>query len=161
MSRPSSPGLQFVNFTGVASIGVEPFILPPDTDMMPLIELYFSTTGTLFPYIEYHGFLDTYYQMTSKGIFSVRRSWLGLLNMMFAMVTSTNNWQDPTITAQIRAAKSDTFYRRAMVLSDRQIHHAASLEVGRSLHQPSHIFRTTEPQFSSNVTFDEHVSTGY
>jgi len=112
-------------------------MLPPEDQMMPLIELYFATTGTLFPFIEQHGFLDTYRQMTTTGIPFVRRSWLGLLNIMFAIATSTNTGQDSTITAQARARNSDIFYRRAMVLSDRQIRYAASLEVGRIFHHPT------------------------
>ena len=131
MSRPSSPGPDLLNFTGEASIKVNPFFLPPDCEMRSLIELYFTTTGVLYPFIEHQNFLETYQQMIDHGISSVRRSWLGLLNMMFAMATSANFGHHRTVTADASNSSSDLFYKRAMILSDRQIRYATCLEVGK------------------------------
>jgi hypothetical protein len=134
MSRPSFPALDFSSSTNGISIGAEPFILPSENEMTRLIELYFNSTGLLFPFIDYGGFVETYRQLITTSISSVRRSWLGLLNMIFAIATSVHNGQDPITTARAHATGSDAFYRRAMVLSDRHIRHGTSLEVGMSLH---------------------------
>lgn len=129
MSRADSPSRNLMKSNGYASVGSEPFILPPETTMMQLIELYFNTTGSLFPFIDRNGFWKTYRQLITTNMLSVRRSWLGLLNMVFAITTSVNTTFDLTITAQTRAAKSDIFFQRAMELSDRQIRLGTSLEV--------------------------------
>lgn len=83
------------------------------------------------PFIERHKFFETYQQMIDHGISSVRRSWLGLLNMMFAMATSANFGHHRTVTADAPNSSSDLFYKRAMILSDRQIRYATSLEVSK------------------------------
>lgn len=131
MSRPSSPGPDLLNFASEASIKINPFFLPPGCEMRSLIELYFTATGALYPFIDRHKFFETYQQMIDHGISSVRRSWLGLLNMMFAMATSANFGHHRTVTADTPNSSSDLFYKRAMILSDRQIRYATSLEVGK------------------------------
>ncbi|KAH9868545.1 hypothetical protein J1614_007617, partial [Plenodomus biglobosus] len=135
MERPASPyqNLNLFKSNGAIKVGTEPFVLPPEGTMTLLIELYFGTIGVLFPYIDRNGFMKTYRQLVTAGILSVRRSWLGLLNMVFAITTSTNSDFDITITAEARAIKSHVFFQRAMVLSDRQIRHGTSLEVVQML----------------------------
>ncbi|KAF3039742.1 hypothetical protein E8E12_006716 [Didymella heteroderae] len=144
MSRPSSPGPDLLNHECDASIRADPFFLAPEREMTPLIELYFTTTGVLYPFIERRKFLETYQQLIEHGTSSVRRSWLGLLNMMLAMATSANFGYDPTITADTRKSRSDSFYRRAMILSDRQIRYATSLEVVQMLLLTSMYLQGTE-----------------
>jgi hypothetical protein len=108
----------------------EPFILPPETETMQMIEIYFSTTGELFPYIDKEAFLQQYDQLASSNIRTVRRSWLGLLNMILAM--STRASYDSASSAIERTAMSDIFFRRTMALCEKQIRHGTSLEVGES-----------------------------
>jgi hypothetical protein len=93
-----------------------------------MIERFFSTTGELFPYIDKEAFLQQYEQLTSANIRTVRRSWLGLLNMVLAMSTSASH--DSGSTAIERAATSDIFFRRTLALCEKQIRHGTSLEVG-------------------------------
>jgi hypothetical protein len=97
---------------------------------MRMIEIYFSTTGELFPYIDKDAFLQQYNQLVSSNIRTVRRSWLGLLNMILAMSTSTSH--DSAASAIERTAISDAFFRRTMVLCEKQIRHGTSLEIGES-----------------------------
>ncbi|KAH8726755.1 fungal-specific transcription factor domain-containing protein [Phaeosphaeriaceae sp. PMI808] len=144
ISRPSSPPPEFPRHSGNILIGAEPFVLPPEEETMQLINLYFSSSNVLFPFIDQPGFLTTYRQVTRTSILSVRRSWLGLLNMMLAMATSANVRHGSPITAQERAARSDAFYRRAMVLCDRQIRHVSSLEVVQLLLLASQYLQGTE-----------------
>lgn len=139
ISRPTSPIAVHAYNSGAVSIGTEPFILPPQGETLHLIELYFSATGILFPYIDKESFLQTYQQLSLMDIVSVRRSWLGLLNVVLAMATTANTGHDTTLSAQERASKSDVFFRRAWMLCDRQIRHGASLEIGMqriSMHSP-------------------------
>ncbi|USP74127.1 hypothetical protein yc1106_01401 [Curvularia clavata] len=128
-SRPPSPISVHANHSDTVSIGAEPFILPPQRETLYLIELYFSTTGILFPYIEKEGFLQTYRQLNSTNIVSVRRPWLGLLNIVLAMATSVNTGYDVTLSARERTSKSDVYFRRAFMVCDRQIRHGTSVEI--------------------------------
>ncbi|EUC39529.1 hypothetical protein COCMIDRAFT_111318, partial [Bipolaris oryzae ATCC 44560] len=129
ISRPPSPIPILTGHVDAASIGKEPFILPPEQDTLHLIELYFSSTGTLFPYIDKEDFLQTYRQLVSTNIASVRRSWLGLLNVVLAMATNANTGHDVTLSAQERTSKSNIYFRRASALCDRQIRHGTSVEI--------------------------------
>ena len=129
-SRPPSPISVHADHSDTVSIGAEPFILPPQRETLYLIELYFSTTGILFPYIEKEGFLQTYRQLNSTNIVSVRRPWLGLLNIVLAMATSVNTGYDVTLSARERTSKSDVYFRRAFMVCDRQIRHGTSVEIG-------------------------------
>ncbi|KAF2856839.1 hypothetical protein T440DRAFT_484936 [Plenodomus tracheiphilus IPT5] len=163
MSHPASPvhnSHLFVS-NGKIRIGVEPFILPPEDTMMQLIDLYFSTAGTLFPYIDRNGFLRTYRQLVATNILSVRRSWLGLLNMVFAVTTNADNSPDPEITAQARAEKANVFYHRAMVLSDRQIRYGTSLEVVQMLLLASMYSQGTERSIETWNTHGLAVKAAY
>lgn len=58
----------------------------------------------------------------------VRRTWLGLLNMILAMVTITAS---PSGTpASTRMAESDVFYQRSLSLCRDEILRGTTLEVG-------------------------------
>ncbi|EMD93153.1 hypothetical protein COCC4DRAFT_75864 [Bipolaris maydis ATCC 48331] len=129
ISRPPSPIPILTGHFDAASVGTEPFILPPQQDTLHLIELYFRSTGTLFPYIDKEGFLQTYRQLVSTNIVSVRRSWLGLLNVVLAMATNANTDYDATLSAQERTYRSNIYFRRASDLCDRQIRHGTSVEI--------------------------------
>ncbi|KAF9691803.1 hypothetical protein EKO04_010190 [Ascochyta lentis] len=106
---------------------VEAFALPPEKETLLLIERYFRTTGVLFPYIDEKAFLRTYREVASTNIRTVRRSWLGLLNMVIAM--SIHVSPDSEISTNERAIRSGVFFSRAMALCDKQIRHGTSLEV--------------------------------
>ena len=129
MSRPHSPVVDQLTGATNAANGTEPFALPADGETLQMIQIYFNTTGVLFPYIDEEAFLKTYQQLTSTNIRTVRRSWLGLLNMVLAM--SMHASHDNELTAIERATKSDVFFRRALALCEKQIRYGTSVEVGR------------------------------
>lgn len=112
-------------------IGTEPFAFPTEAETLRLIDVFFHTTGVLFPYIEKDGLLQTYHQLNSTNVRTVRRSWLGLLNMVLAMAISASH--GGTATASERAVESDVYFRRALALCEKQIRHGTSLEVGKYL----------------------------
>jgi hypothetical protein len=102
--------------------------MPPDGEAILLIKKYFCTTGVLFPYIDEVEFFKTYRELTSSNIRMVRRSWLGLLNMVLAMSTHASHGSESA--ALERGTKPETFFHRAMALCDKQIRRGTSLEVG-------------------------------
>jgi len=105
--------------------------LPADEETMVLVRQYFADTGLLFPYIHEESFLDTYEEMKRTNFSKIRRTWLGLLNMVLAMSTSTA--VNSNLSAEKRAEISDVFYQRALGLCDKQIMRGTSLEVVQSL----------------------------
>ena len=105
------------------------FSLPAADETLRLINEFFSNTGMLFPYIHRETFLATYHDLTTTDFRKVRRSWLGLLNMVLAMATSASD--SSHLTGQQRADESEVFFLRALALCEKQIRCAASLEIGK------------------------------
>lgn len=128
VSRPGSPNREPRRGPPEGSI----FSLPPEDQTRRLIDEYFSNTGLLFPYIHKSTFLETYQEMMSTDLRRVRRSWLGLLNMILAMATSATYSSD--LTSPQRAAKSGVFFLRALGLCESQMRSGGSLEIGNHFH---------------------------
>ncbi|KAH8886264.1 hypothetical protein GQ53DRAFT_809809 [Thozetella sp. PMI_491] len=103
------------------------FTLPPAEETLRLVEQYFSNTGLLFPYIHKESFLETYRELSNTNFRKIRRSWLGLLNMVLAMSTNTSYSNDQS--AEQRSAESEVFFARAMALCEKQIRSGSSLEI--------------------------------
>jgi hypothetical protein len=102
--------------------------LPPDSVTRDLLGLYFSNTGLLFPFIHEPSFFQEYDAMRSNTVPRVRRTWLGLLNIVLAMATSTS--ADPKKSPMVRRNESDVFYQRAYELCKKQMLRGANLETG-------------------------------
>ncbi|QPC78149.1 hypothetical protein HYE68_008901 [Fusarium pseudograminearum] len=103
-------------------------LLPPDEVMKCLISAYFANTGLLFPFIHQQEFLDTYQRFQASGFRTdVRRTWLGLLNMILAMATCTSCWEDTG--SETHFEESDVFYRRAQELCQTQMFRGTTLEI--------------------------------
>lgn len=136
-SRPSTPTghpstRQYNGTRNESSVNI--YALPPEGRTRELIAQYFGDTGLLFPYIHEGTFWESYNEMKSSNFKRVRRSWLGLLNIVMALATSTTI--DTRMTAEKRARESDVYYQRATGLCEKQIMRGASLEIGsRSLDQ--------------------------
>lgn len=105
------------------------YALPPETTTRSLIARYFGDTGLLFPYIDEQAVWDTYNEVKANGFTKVRRTWLGLLNIIMAMATSTT--VENGLSAEKRAQDSDIYYHRATGLCEEQIMRGTSLEIGK------------------------------
>lgn len=128
VSRPASlPGASPA-VTKVPEAGRGIYYLPPDNETRDLLRCYFSNTGLLFPFIHEPTFFQEYDAMRSERFLRVRRTWLGLLNMVLAMASST--WADSKKSAGVRRREADVFYQRAYELCRRQMLRGASLETG-------------------------------
>lgn len=128
-SRPPSPPLRKAGQDKGAEINI--FAVPPQSETMALIQRYFSNTGLLFPYIYPRIFLETYHQMVQENFTKVRRTWLGLLNMVLAMSTITA--VPGGAKADARIAGSNDFYQRGLGLCGSEILRGTTLEVGKTL----------------------------
>ncbi|KAF2801274.1 uncharacterized protein BDZ99DRAFT_456469 [Mytilinidion resinicola] len=103
------------------------FALPPEDETLDLVQRYFSNTGLLFPYVHEETFLETYGAMKRTNFTKVRKTWLGLLNMVLALATSTT--VSNATTAEQRAEMSDVYYQRALGLCDKHVWRGASIEL--------------------------------
>ncbi|GAB1193513.1 hypothetical protein APSETT444_002734 [Aspergillus pseudonomiae] len=124
-SRPPSPPGQ-PDGVGFDRSSKNVFTLPATSETKKLITQYFTDTGLLFPYIHPETFLETYDAMLHDNT-KVRRTWLGLLNMVLAMaVITTTPGGSP---ANVRIAESDIFYQRSLSLCGKEILRGTTLEV--------------------------------
>ena len=90
---------------------VNPYILPPKPHVLQLLQLYFSRCHKLFPYIDERTFYEEYNTAELNGFQQIRRSWLALLNVLFAMALQLDG-----PVAEDRFKTADTFYQRARLL---------------------------------------------
>ncbi|KAJ5753289.1 C6 transcription factor [Penicillium odoratum] len=124
-SRPPSPGFRNIDLTSRKQEETDIFALPSHEETSQLVHKYFTDTGILFPYIYPHSFLETYRGMSENKL-KIRRTWLGLLNMMLAMVKITAPSEEP---AAQRIATADVFYKRALGLCGKEMLRGTTLEV--------------------------------
>lgn len=103
-------------------------VLPEEQLSTMLVKQFFSETGMLFPYINEAKFWDTYGTLIGAGrkATTIRHSWLGLLNMILAMATSTA--VTGAITMEDRYSQSEVYFNRAKTLCLDQMLTGASVE---------------------------------
>ncbi|RFU31829.1 hypothetical protein B7463_g4515, partial [Scytalidium lignicola] len=107
--------------------GVNIYTLPSESRAWSLINKYFLKTGQLLPFIHEQSFCETYLQMKRDNFTMVRRTWLGLLNIIFAMATTVSIEGD--ISSETRIAESDMYYQRANSLCDKESRRNISVEL--------------------------------
>ncbi|KAI4718771.1 hypothetical protein E4T48_05016 [Aureobasidium sp. EXF-10727] len=101
--------------------------LPTVPDMNSLLDMYFSTVGVVFPFIYEEMTRKTYAECLDNGFTRARRTWLGTLNMVFAMANMLDRDNFPS--AKKRFERSEVFYRRAVGLCGELSKHVISLEI--------------------------------
>jgi hypothetical protein len=101
--------------------------LPAVADMDSLLDLYFNTVGVVFPFVHEETTRKVYAECVATGFTTVRRTWLGTLNTMFAMATMLD--RDTFPSAKKRFEASEVFYRRAVGLCGELSKHVISLEI--------------------------------
>ena len=95
-----------------------------------MVTRYFTIMQRLFPYLHEESFLETYAQVKGSNYIRVRKAWLALLNMMFAMATSSST--DGGISVEKRMSDSEIYYQRACGLCIPQVLRGrrVNLEIG-------------------------------
>lgn len=101
--------------------------LPSTEEMDSLLDIYFDTAGVVFPFIHEETMRKTYADGKANGWTRVRRTWLGILNMIFAMASSFD--RDSLPSAQQRQQRSNVFFKRARDLCDELSKQVISLEI--------------------------------
>lgn len=102
-------------------------ILPSTEDMDSMLDIFFRSTGLLFPFIHQATMRETYNKCVASGFTRVRRTWLGTLNMIFAMASISG--QTHATSAKESLESSTLFYERATGLCGEVSKHVISLEV--------------------------------
>ncbi|GAW23679.1 hypothetical protein ANO14919_132540 [Xylariales sp. No.14919] len=92
-----------------------------------MIQAYFAKTGHSPPFIHEESFLRSYHKMKMSNFGKVRRTWLGLLNIVFAKATTLSNTQH--VSSEERIEESGVFYRRANGLCDKESRKNISIEL--------------------------------
>lgn len=127
VSRPPSPMHQRVDTDDWRTENPDLLSLPSDDECMRLTNQYFGRTGVLYPYIHEESFIQTYNTFKATRFRKVRRSWLGLLNLILAMATKTA--VNSKLSAQEREEQSDMFFVRGWRLCEKQVKYSPSLEI--------------------------------
>ena len=136
-NNPHSEGYTgaFFNFPGASSPApqtaattqdkVNIYALPTNSVSRELLGRYFSNTGLLFPYIHERSFMAMFDQASANNFKGVRRSWLALLNIIFAhAVVHPSDFSETSRSdgsAFRRTTESEIYFRRASGLCNQQI----------------------------------------
>lgn len=70
-----------------------------------------------------------YYSINTQAKPAIPRTWLGLLNAIFAIAITTNVGSDLSVSQRLE--KSETFYQRAVGLCEKHILRGTSIEIGK------------------------------
>ncbi|KAH6615143.1 C6 transcription factor [Boeremia exigua] len=103
--------------------------LPSYAEMESLLDVYFDTCGVVFPFIHEETMRTTYNECKANGFTRVRRTWLGALNMMFAIASKFDQDGDDSTSSTVRETRSDVFYQRATSLCGELSKQVISLEI--------------------------------
>jgi hypothetical protein len=103
--------------------------LPSTEEMDNLLDVYFDTCGVVFPFIHEDTTRRTYAQCKEVGFTKIRRTWLGTLNMMFAIASKHDLDGEDTSSTKSRVGRSDVFYQRAVGLCGELSQRIISLEI--------------------------------
>lgn len=132
VSRAASPGTTLLSETSpISRFAINFRSLPSESRALHLIRLFFSDTGMLFPFIHEEGVLRTYAAARQNRFAAVGRSWLCLLNVIFAFATYIS--ARPDQSAEKNAAESEIFIERAQALAAEIELKSANLETGNFL----------------------------
>ena len=123
-SMPRSPSAME---TPKSTSDISPSALPSGPEMDALLNAYFNTYGSLFPFLHEQTFREIYDDCKASGFAKVRRTWLGFLNMIFAMATNVD--QGAEVSADRRFQKSNIFFLRAVSLCRDAAMRTVSLDI--------------------------------
>ena len=132
VSRVASPiTTHFSETSPIARQHINIRSLPAENRALHLIKLFFSDTGMLFPYIHEQEIVRTYSAARRSRFTVVSRSWLCLINVIFAFATYIS--AKPDQSAEKNAAESEVFIERAQALAAEIDMKSASLETVQCL----------------------------
>jgi hypothetical protein len=101
--------------------------LPPEEEMDALLSTYFDSYGSQFPFLHEPTFRELYNECKASGFTKVHKTWLGLLNMTFALASNID--QSAEAPAKERFRKSYLFFVRAVSLCKESSMQTVSLDI--------------------------------
>lgn len=101
--------------------------LPSVEEMDHYLDVYFDSAGAVFPFVHEATMRNTYAECRRNNFTRARRTWLGTLNMIFAMASNFD--KDAVPSARKRFETSNVFYRRALELCGDLSRRVISLEI--------------------------------
>ncbi|GAM87945.1 hypothetical protein ANO11243_059730 [Dothideomycetidae sp. 11243] len=104
-------------------------ILPSIEAMENMLEIFFDHAGMVFPFIHKDTVWQQYNDFKAKGFTKARRTWLGTLNMIFAMAAMFDQNEEDTASRKSRFQRSDVYFQRAKRLCDDLSKRIISLEI--------------------------------
>lgn len=127
---PESINTHYHSLSNVRAEDFDKFATPSDALATELIRHYFSDAGSysLFPFLHQQSFMENYAHMKKYGTRSMRRTWLGLFNMVLAVATNMIDRDEASSPGRLNEAQ--TYYQRAVSLCDTSALNGASLELG-------------------------------
>ncbi|KAK0653510.1 Patulin cluster transcription factor patL [Lasiodiplodia hormozganensis] len=123
ISRPTSP--PFPKTGGQHVRSDNSCTLPPEYEIIDMVERFFGSTGQLFPYLHKPTILKSLASMRMSGFQNVKRSQLCILNLIMALACVFGTHHLP-ITE--RVDKGNVFLSRGLVLLQQDLAKSASLE---------------------------------
>jgi hypothetical protein len=132
-SRPGSPGSPLTPISDRELTSIDAHIVPDEQQVRSLLDQYFSNTNILYPFIHQPSFLATYDNALKSNFDGIRRTWLGLLNVLMAIGATVSTKADTNSEARIQSA--EVFYERAFKLCYHKgyVLRRTCLETGRKL----------------------------
>lgn len=95
------------------------FKIPSDQRTKQLLSEYFSNCGLVHPYVHEGRFMETYEEFRRGNFRTVRRSWLALLYMLFALSSLSSPYLSASVA--IVSAESEEWYNLASDLCLKQV----------------------------------------
>lgn len=131
VSRLQSPGASAATPAHFNMASMSSLMLPPECRAVHLMKLYFSDTGTMFPFISEKQVLESYYASKRNQFSGINRSFLGLLNAIFAFATYISAKPEQEVPKS--AAESEIFFGRALTLCANDNQQSSDIETGEWL----------------------------
>jgi hypothetical protein len=103
--------------------------LPSEEAMDNMLDIYFNTVGVVFPFIHEETMRNAYAEFKANGFTKVQRTWLGTLNMVFAMASKFDQHENEKASSKTRSDRSDVFYQRATGLCNEITKRVISIEI--------------------------------
>lgn len=107
---------------------VDPYLLPPVSQMTAMLEIFFTDIHWTWGCLYEPAFRDTFVHVKENGFKHVRRSWLGLLNIILATVRRRRT--AGTDSEDVCRRESSMYFSRALVLITRTLFRGPNLETG-------------------------------
>ncbi|BCS19451.1 fungal specific transcription factor domain-containing protein [Aspergillus puulaauensis] len=121
-ARPTS----FTGYESQRGSPKRPVALPQREETDSLLRLYFSTVNLMIPGVHEDSFRTTYAKMQRNGLSGIRKSWLGVLNVILAIATNVLAATSPT---REQATKSKMYFEQALELIKADMLGRLSLEM--------------------------------